>query len=141
MVKLIPDKKLRSNKLNKVLNIIILFIVFLGLSFFIVTYTHAAGDPVKGKESYNNICASCHGATGKGDGVAAAALDPKPRDLSNAEFVSGLSNEHLTKVISKGGPAVGLSALMPAWEGILQPEDIQNVIEYIHVDICKCQPK
>ena len=45
----------------------------------------------------------------KGDGVAAAALDPKPRDLSDAEFVSGLSNEHLTKVISKGGPSVGLN--------------------------------
>ena len=127
--------------MNNALYTVLLTAVFTGLSFMAVPYSHAAGDPVKGKETYNNICASCHGPTGKGDGVAAAALDPKPRDLSNAEYVSGLSNEHLTKVISKGGPSVGLSALMPAWEGVLQPEDIANVVEYLHVDICKCQPK
>ena len=126
--------------MNKIIHTVLLIAVFIGFSFTVVTYSHAAGDAAKGKETYNNICASCHGPTGKGDGVAAAALDPKPRDLSNAEYVSGLSNEHLTKVISKGGASVGMSALMPAWEGVLQPEDITNVIEYIHVDICKCQP-
>ncbi|MGI9535283.1 MAG: c-type cytochrome [Thermodesulfobacteriota bacterium] len=124
--------------MNKILNAVLLIAVFLVLA---VSFSYAAGDAVKGKESYDNICASCHGPGGKGDGVAAAALDPKPRDLSDPEYVSGLSNEHLTKVISKGGTSVGLSALMPAWEGVLQPEDITNVIEYIHVDICKCQPK
>ena len=141
MVKLIPDKKLRSNKLNKILNTALLIAVFSALCLIATSYASAAGDAAKGKEVYNNICASCHGPTGKGDGVAAAALDPKPRDLSNAEYVSGLSNEHLVTVISKGGAAAGLSALMPAWEGVISPEDITNVIEYIHVDVCKCQPK
>ena len=127
--------------MNRILSIFLLTAVFTSLSFTTVSYTQAAGDAAKGKEVYNNTCASCHGPTGKGDGVAAAALDPKPRDLSNAEYVSGLSNEHLTKVISQGGASVGLTALMPAWEGVLQPEDITNVVEYIRVDICKCQPK
>ena len=141
VVKLIPEKMLRSKKLKNYFNAVLIAIFISAVFISTAAVSNAAGDPVKGKETYNNICASCHGATGKGDGVAAAALDPKPRDLSDAEFVSGLSNEHLTKVISKGGPSVGLTALMPAWEGVLQPEDIQNVIEYIHVDICKCQPK
>ena len=127
--------------MKKFLNVFLLITVFSALSLTATSYVLAAGDAAKGKEVYNNTCASCHGPTGKGDGVAAAALDPKPRDLSNAEYVSGLSNEHLATVISKGGAAAGMSALMPAWEGVLSPEDITNVIEYIHVDVCKCQPK
>lgn len=110
------------------------------LGFFTST-SEAAGDAAKGKEKYDSVCATCHGPTGKGDGVAAAALDPKPRDLSDASYVSGLTNEYMTKVIKGGGAAVGKSPIMPAWEGILTPDDIQNVIAYIRNDICKCQPK
>ena len=69
----------------------------------------AEGDSAKGAEVYKSYCATCHGDTGKGDGVAAAALDPKPRDLSNAEYVSGLTDEHIKKVIAEGGTAVGMS--------------------------------
>src|SRR5262245_51570160 len=36
----------------------------------------------EGAEVYNTYCASCHGETGKGDGVAGASLEPKPKDLS-----------------------------------------------------------
>ncbi|NIT13178.1 MAG: c-type cytochrome [Candidatus Dadabacteria bacterium] len=98
----------------------------------------AAGDAAKGKESYNQICASCHGDTGKGDGAAAAALDPKPRDLSSAEYVSTLSDEHIFKVIKEGGASVGKSALMPAWGGVLTDDKIWDVISYLRADICKC---
>lgn len=99
------------------------------------------GNAAEGKTQYDNICASCHGPGGKGDGVAAAALDPKPRDLSDAAYVSTLSNEHLYKVISEGGPAVGLSPMMAAWGGVLSEQQIWDVIAYIHTDICKCEPK
>ncbi len=97
------------------------------------------GDAAKGKEIYTNTCASCHGPEGKGDGVAAAALDPKPRDLSDGAYVSTLSNEHLYKVISEGGASVGLSPMMAAWGGVLSEQDIKDVIAYIRQDICKCQ--
>ncbi len=123
------------------LKLILLTLMFSGLSFIVSPDSHAAGDASKGKAIYNSFCVSCHGPGGKGDGVAAAALDPKPRDLSDAKYVSGLSNEHLIKVVSKGGASVGKSAFMPPWEGIIKPEDVINVVEYIRVDICKCQPK
>lgn len=97
------------------------------------------GDAAKGKEVFQNTCASCHGPEGKGDGVAAAALDPKPRDLSDAAYVSTLSNEHIYKVISEGGASVGLSPMMAAWGGVLSEQDIWNVIAYIRQDLCKCQ--
>jgi mono/diheme cytochrome c family protein len=97
------------------------------------------GDAAKGKEVFQNTCASCHGAEGKGDGVAAAALDPKPRNLSDAAYVSTLTNEHMYKVISEGGASVGLSPMMAAWGGVLSEQDIWNVIAYIRQDICKCK--
>ena len=37
----------------------------------------------RGAEVFQANCASCHGALGRGDGVAAATLDPKPTDLSD----------------------------------------------------------
>jgi cytochrome c553 len=59
-------------------------------------------------------CTTCHGAGGKGDGAAAVALNPKPRDLSLATWQAGVTDEHIEKVIAEGGQAVGLSMLMPA---------------------------
>jgi uncharacterized membrane protein len=56
-------------------------------------------------------CATCHGATGKGDGVA---LVPKPRDYTDHAWQAAITDEQLRKVILEGGAAVGKSPLMPA---------------------------
>jgi mono/diheme cytochrome c family protein len=99
------------------------------------------GDPAKGKEIFQTNCATCHGPEGKGNGPAAAALNPKPRNLSDAEYLSTLSHEHLVKVITEGGTSVGKSPMMAAWGGILSQNDILNVIAYIRKDICNCEYK
>jgi hypothetical protein len=52
---------------------------------------------------------------GKGDGAAAAALDPKPRDLSDSAWQGTVDDAYLTKVITEGGAAVGKSPLMAAF--------------------------
>ncbi|MEQ9618532.1 MAG: cytochrome c [Deltaproteobacteria bacterium] len=124
--------------MRKVLSLLLILIPCLLIS---VTTSTAGdkGDAAKGKEVFTNTCASCHGPEGKGDGVAAAALDPKPRDLSDSAYVSTLSNEHLYKVISEGGASVGLSPMMAAWGGVLSEQDINDVIAYIRQDICKCK--
>ena len=99
------------------------------------------GDAAKGKESFQTYCAACHGPEGKGDGAAAAALDPKPRNLTDAAFMSTQSDDRIYKVISEGGASVGLSPMMAAWGGTLSEQDIWNVIAFIRQDICKCQYK
>ncbi len=91
----------------------------------------AKGDPAKGKASYDQMCASCHGAAGKGDGAAAAALNPKPKDLSDKKYVSGLKDDYIKKIIKEGGPAVGKSPLMPPMGGSLKDADVENVMAYV----------
>jgi mono/diheme cytochrome c family protein len=69
------------------------------------TLAEAAGDPVKGKASFAQMCAACHGPNGKGDGPAAASLNPKPRDLSDKGYVAGLKDDYLKKLIKEGAAA------------------------------------
>ncbi len=74
----------------------------------------AAADPAaEAKSIFEARCVTCHGANGKGDGAASASLNPKPRDYSSAEWQASVTDEHIAKIIIGGGPAVGLSALMP----------------------------
>jgi len=71
-------------------------------------------DLAEAKAVFASRCAMCHGVAGAGDGVAAAGLTPKPRDLSLAAWQGSVTDDHIATVITKGGPAVGLSPLMPA---------------------------
>jgi mono/diheme cytochrome c family protein len=88
-------------------------------------------DLADGKKAFDMNCSACHGATGKGDGAAAAALKPKPRDLSDAKYMSTRTWEDLHKVISEGGANSGFSALMPAWKGALKKPQLDNVLAYV----------
>lgn len=65
-------------------------------------------------EVFKGRCATCHGESGKGDGPAAVALNPKPRDYSDAEWQKATTDELIKKAIVEGGPAVGKSPLMVA---------------------------
>lgn len=74
------------------------------------------GDAAAEKEAetiFTTRCGPCHGPAGKGDGAAAAALNPKPRDFSDAKWQGEVTDEHLEKIIVGGGVAVGKSPMMP----------------------------
>ena len=51
---------------------------------------------------YQQNCATCHGATGAGDGPAAAALDPPPIDFTDAARARARSVFALQQVIEHG---------------------------------------
>ena len=63
---------------------------------------------------YRARCSTCHGIGGKGDGAAAASLNPKPRSFTDPTWQASVTDEHIKKVIVGGGQAVGKSALMTA---------------------------
>jgi mono/diheme cytochrome c family protein len=58
-------------------------------------------------------CATCHGATGAGNGSAAANLSPKPRNLQDKAWQASVDDAYLEKIIKLGGTGVGRSAAMP----------------------------
>jgi mono/diheme cytochrome c family protein len=62
----------------------------------------------KGKASYEINCAACHGAKGAGDGLAAATLDPKPRNLATAAFRNGAQPAQVFATLEKGIPNTGM---------------------------------
>jgi uncharacterized membrane protein len=63
---------------------------------------------------FKNLCSTCHGANGDGQTPTAAALNPKPRNFTDAEWQKATSDDAIRKIILEGGPAVGKSPAMPA---------------------------
>ena len=90
------------------------------------------GDPVKGEATFKLYCAMCHGEAGKGDGVGAAALNPKPRNFTDKEEMAKISDKEVFTAIKSGGAAVGKSPLMVAWGAILgDDQKIHDVAAYV----------
>lgn len=74
---------------------------------------------------FKTNCASCHGATGLGDGEAGMYLDPKPANLVTLN--SAVADDFLYWRINTG--QAGTS--MPAWKGILDDQQIWQIIAFI----------
>jgi mono/diheme cytochrome c family protein len=92
-----------------------------------------ASDPVaEAQEIYKSRCTVCHGASGKGDGDGSAALDPKPRDFTSADWQKEVTDEHLTKIIVYGGAAVGKAPTMPANPDLdAKPDVVAELVKHI----------
>src|SRR5690606_14809477 len=59
-------------------------------------------DHARGKALYAQLCASCHGDTGAGDGPASAGLDPPPIDFTDRARADERSVFALYQVIEQG---------------------------------------
>lgn len=112
-------------------------VVMVGAMLLSAMMVAHAADAEQGKKLYGQFCASCHGQSGKGDGPAAAALNPKPRDHTSREYMAQMSDDEMHKVIKDGGAAVGKSPLMPPWGASLKDDQIKDVIAYIRMLCCQ----
>ena len=68
----------------------------------------------KGKAVFGINCTACHGEKGDGNGPAAAALNPKPRNYTTDSFKQGDSPEAVFKTVTAGvtgTPMVGFPHL------------------------------
>jgi mono/diheme cytochrome c family protein len=77
----------------------------------------------QGEKVAKTNCVSCHGAKGKGDGAAAAALNPKPADWTSQKVQAESDGEIFWK-ISNGRGA------MPPWKHLAE-NDRWALIRYI----------
>jgi mono/diheme cytochrome c family protein len=81
--------------------------------------TTSGGDPKLGAVVFSENCATCHGATGHG-----GTIGPDLRTMPLAQ-----SEEGAIQQVTHGGGA------MPAFEGVLSEEEIENVAAYVAQDI------
>ena len=80
----------------------------------------------RGQSIYRQHCMECHGASGKGDGVKAPFLSPRPGNLVSAA-TSAKTDRELLRIIAQGKSHTA----MPAWQEVLSAEDQQAVLQYI----------
>jgi len=100
-------------------------IVFLVVVLIASVARADAGDV--GARVYAERCSGCHGDDGRGDGPAAAALVPKPRNLRDASFWHDRSAASIATVVRKGKPGT----MMAPFEGTLTDAEIDAVVEYL----------
>lgn len=90
-----------------------------------------AADHVDVKATFDSRCGSCHGASGKGDGPAAAGLNPKPRDYSDRAWQASVTDEQIKKAILYGGAGVGKSPVMPASPDLDGKPELDALVAYV----------
>jgi mono/diheme cytochrome c family protein len=84
------------------------------------------------KEMFKTVCSVCHGVDGKGDGVAAANLNPKPRNYTDKAWQKSVTDDHIREIILKGGAAMGKSPLMPAQTQLAgKPEVVDELVKIV----------
>jgi mono/diheme cytochrome c family protein len=82
-----------------------------------------AATVAQGKKVADVNCVSCHGAKGKGDGAAAAALNPKPADWTSKKLQAESDGEIFWKLSTGRGA-------MPSWK-FLPENDRWALVGYI----------
>ncbi len=81
----------------------------------------------KGKEIYTTNCVACHGADGKGDGIAAGALVPKPRNFTSLNgWINGPKISGIFKTLSEGIKGSAMVAF-----DVISPKDKLALAQYI----------
>lgn len=81
----------------------------------------------RGTEIFINYCSGCHGLRADGKGPQSYSLDPKPKNLRNAQFVQHLTDKRIFFSISGGVRGTA----MPAFELMLNEEKRWDAVNYV----------
>ena len=83
-----------------------------------------------GETLYKRQCQMCHGATGMGDGPAAKTLKGKLPNLTDKATMAKIKDEEIHEALENGlKTEVGN---MPSFKTKLKPEEMQDVINFVH---------
>lgn len=86
-----------------------------------------SGEASEGKKLWHQNCAFCHAADGTGENWIGSFLEPRPRNLTDAEFMSQMTRDLLLQRIRDGL----VNTSMPAWKNLLGDAEILQIISYI----------
>jgi mono/diheme cytochrome c family protein len=85
------------------------------------------------KQMFEHFCGPCHGEEGNGEGkYFASILEPGPVDLTDADYMSTLSDDHIVRVISGGTASVEKSNLCPPWGKTFSEDRIKGLAAYVN---------
>ena len=100
-----------------------LWVTFIWATFILLAAVDSAAEP-DGAKLYAERCSGCHGDQGEGDGPAAAALVPRPK---NFHVLGGKSVDELRTIVKKGKPGT----MMPPFDGVLSDAEIDAVVRHV----------
>jgi len=143
LIKIKANQQLVFNKINKMKKIIYTFLLLLFIGAFtneifaqtnwkapieadiMVNPLSGDADSVKkGKKVYTQMCVICHGAKGKGDGIASASLNPKPANFIEANIQEQTDGAIFWKLTNGKAP-------MAAYKDILSETQRWELVNYI----------
>jgi mono/diheme cytochrome c family protein len=93
--------------------------------------TDAAADLARAKETFDQMCAGCHGFQGDGKDGTKSGFVPRVPTLADREYMASLPDDYLFLIIKKGGAYMGKIAAMPAWEKRFSDEEIRDIVAHI----------
>jgi mono/diheme cytochrome c family protein len=73
-------------------------------------------------------CATCHGATGAGDGTP---LPVKPANFQEASFWASRTDAQVKSVIKGGGASIGKSPMMPPLGAAWSDAQLDAMVAYL----------
>lgn len=94
-----------------------LLFIFLVCSGIGLVLAQTSEEPDRGQSIYRQHCMDCHGASGRGDGIKAPFLSPRPGNLISAA-TSAKTDKELLRTIAQGKSHTA----MPAWQAVLSPK-------------------
>ena len=104
-----------------------------GLLALTAVFVFLLADPtyaLTGAEVYEQGCATCHGADGRGP-PSGSRLEPVPPDFTDCTIVTAETTANWAGLVRHGGPFLGLSPSMPSFGDSLSDTEIDAVIVYL----------
>jgi mono/diheme cytochrome c family protein len=90
----------------------------------------SGGGPTTIPEMWGAWCARCHAPDGTGK-IAEPTVTVQPMDFTDCKLTTAEPDADWERAIAKGGPGVGLSPQMPAFEDSLAPEQIRGFVSHM----------
>ena len=101
-------------------------LILLAAMFGLATALTVKG--AEAKENWDNLCAKCHGAEGKGDTKMGAKLGAK--DFSDAKVQADLKDDAAAKAIKEGLKSADDKTLMKPFDALSDGE-IKALVAYV----------
>lgn len=98
----------------------------------------AAAGERSGQALYDDGCAACHGADGRGTAPSQLGFDTPLPDFTECRATTPEPDADWLAVVHEGGPTRGFSRRMPAFKDLLTDHEMDRVVAYVR-GFCRAQ--